>query len=1106
MSKRPESESRSPDQNPSKRRATESQSTALPAQPVQDSTGGARGLRPSHVQDPAARQLGPSVISAPRLESPETSSAGGPPEAAPDPLIHDLLSKKDVITPKVANGTRAKDYAKYATQLAMRTSIWRPENPAHDPFDRLVDLLRDILRDMPTRTYFQPPPVLTSLDDHQIRTVLSLNTAFASAVADALRNILEESEDLHPTLVALIAYLCYEPEPTSDGASVPAKEENDIAEVLEAWRAPLRGCWHLSLLAALREAHLENAHHGPNEHYSNNVTMLQSSGTGKTRNADEMSKFILLILLILREARDTTGYPKADASVRDFLVVLPGAKVSEEEYRAKVRRFLLVLILSIRAWLCHQGPAPPPPPGEDIARTYWKYLFMVNSWRLFVARERINLYDAVVAAAEMSAPVDATALATALANLIFTLKGIAVNTADDDTLVPSIFKTNKMLANELRDVFDAALAASNAAKASPLRVPDLSAASPELLVLLSFDEAQGLTASALQPLTTGSSVPPHSDPVVSPLRPKSAYDIILSVLDDMRTQVAGLFLSTSTKIGQFAPPAALAPSARQVDSKRLQAPITELPFDCFLDRPLKVGSPELALDNLSSVSFMAKFGRALTGSRLANADSLPAEQKRAREDSLMELIRGKLSGGRELDEITSNLHKRLIAGADARMCVQFERRKSSILGSTEADLVASHLRLAISVPSHRLYFHSGYSSEPIVAEAAAMLMRTWMARTTPWHPVNTLVELMQQGKIDPGEQGELTARLLLTLAYDRAMHKANEGQPAIWLFSKGCKFLLFIDALFGEKNAASLRSSPPDNIPDGDPLSTAFANSLVRFTHFVRLGDGSGLTTTALCAAFIRGMAFIGCVNQKKVDLIIPVLVNDQLATPVCPGNMTAILIQVKRRLKPGAANKYDYTAESLGVFRDSDNDDRHNKFVSRTDRRTRPYCMLLMELATYQPVKDKKAKAAQAAQAPPVTPRKQHQTAPPAAPTPSGLTLKEPAPRTSPREKNPNEPHPRYNIKAYGCSNTVYGVIDPDNDGPGGKAKYSQLLGTRDFEDEHPRPQLLPLVRQMKPEWIRDGETNSYEWFDAEIPIESPHFEDESQDGVHASAYGQNE
>jgi hypothetical protein len=37
----------------------------------------------------------------------------------------------------------------------------------------------------------------------------------------------------------------------------------------------------------------------------------------------------------------------------------------------------------------------------------------------------------------------------------------------------------------------------------------------------------------------------------------------------------------------------------------------------------------------------------------------------------------------------------------------------------QASLVSSHMRTAFSVPSHYSYLHSGYPSEPILAEAAA---------------------------------------------------------------------------------------------------------------------------------------------------------------------------------------------------------------------------------------------------------------------------------------------------------------------------------------------------------------------------------------------------
>lgn len=68
----------------------------------------------------------------------------------------------------------------------------------------------------------------------------------------------------------------------------------------------------------------------------------------------------------------------------------------------------------------------------------------------------------------------------------------------------------------------------------------------------------------------------------------------------------------------------------------------------------------------------------------------------------------------------------LIAVLDVRLCFDYETR-AAVVSPHEANLVASHMRLAYSVPSHRQYFRSGYSSEPILAEVS--ILQRWTSAT-----------------------------------------------------------------------------------------------------------------------------------------------------------------------------------------------------------------------------------------------------------------------------------------------------------------------------------------------------------------------------------------
>ncbi|OCH89577.1 hypothetical protein OBBRIDRAFT_794166 [Obba rivulosa] len=184
--------------------------------------------------------------------------------------------------------------------------------------------------------------------------------------------------------------------------------------------------------------------------------------------------------------------------------------------------------------------------------------------------------------------------------------------------------------------------------------------------------------------------------------------------------------------------------------------------------------------------------------------------------------------------------------------------------------------------------------------------------------------------------------------------------------------------------------------------------------HFERAGDDGAFTPKGLHAAFLRGYALLGHLTQKKIDLAIPIWLRpmDRLRgkdTPVViePGCMTAVFVSVKRQLSPGTVSKYEISVKDLRVF--------DGQAESLKDN---PYLALVMELG--------------------VQGRARYWALPTGAPRPVGDQLSkapesfggdvdeetaEQEAKTSMDEKP--KVNPRYNVFTYGCSNTVYKVID---------------------------------------------------------------------------------
>ena len=80
------------------------------------------------------------------------------------------------------------------------------------------------------------------------------------------------------------------------------------------------------------------------------------------------------------------------------------------------------------------------------------------------------------------------------------------------------------------------------------------------------------------------------------------------------------------------------------------------------------------------------------------------------------------------------------------------------------EMVAGHMRTTYSVPRHRRYFRSGYSSEPLLAEAAArQIVR--LQDNGDACVGSILMERFKEGLISLGERGEVAMRVLLIEAY-----------------------------------------------------------------------------------------------------------------------------------------------------------------------------------------------------------------------------------------------------------------------------------------------------------------------------------------------------
>lgn len=281
-----------------------------------------------------------------------------------------------------------------------------------------------------------------------------------------------------------------------------------------------------------------------------------------------------------------------------------------------------------------------------------------------------------------------------------------------------------------------------------------------------------------------------------------------------------------------------------------------------------------------------------------------------------------------------------LAVLDIRLLLTFEPTNRA--RQHEQELVRSYMRLAYTVPKHREYMYSGYSSEPVLAEAAASCWEDMRKAHGADAIVSTLLKAMNTGLLGKGERGELVARLLLTLAFDAAVKKMLEKGNALEAnsirYTRPVPLSLFLCALLGEKNYERIANSQPDHGDVG--FAQAFQNAHVRFTHFARTGDSTFTTTKAAYGAILRSMALQCYSGQKSIDIVIPIALDDTLQESA----MSAILISVKDRIKHTPRAGVSIRASELGFF--PRNQSPH---PTPTSTHGRPYIAIVMELGVAQ-------------------------------------------------------------------------------------------------------------------------------------------------------------
>ncbi|OCH84589.1 hypothetical protein OBBRIDRAFT_808130, partial [Obba rivulosa] len=467
----------------------------------------------------------------------------------------------------------------------------------------------------------------------------------------------------------------------------------EVQTLTVAWTSRYNGVLHKLLCNNIHDAF----RHGKRRPFGNFASLINCSGSGKSRMMKQLQELIASIPFNLRrtDSGNMQSYPDPDTMVRDHF--MDSSHLSALEQEAFFWTFFVHLfnVISdfIAEWSSH--------------RTYSD---LVSSWRVHFRDSHTVIYEEVVTKHQNSLTV----------SIQRTLPNAALRTEVRGALIRLLKNMDQLVPESARRE-----------------------QSGRVKLVCSFDEADVL---ALQ------EVPGNAEE-------GNLYDALCSSLDVFRgLPIFFVFLSTNSQVALLAPPKSRSKSiAAKQHFGSLVAPFTETPFDCSPKFPLPRDGHTLL--DIITVEFMAQLGRPLWGSLLNAMEPEPEPEPEPKSEppsqgkstppvsapppatappslqnlnpmaaEMIPLARTKLLSCDALPEFTHEtkvevlsqfytpLRKRILA--EVRVCLNYEPSRQKTYDEL-AEMVASHMRMVYSVPQHREYMRSGYSSDPILAEAAA---------------------------------------------------------------------------------------------------------------------------------------------------------------------------------------------------------------------------------------------------------------------------------------------------------------------------------------------------------------------------------------------------
>ncbi|KAF8311127.1 uncharacterized protein EI90DRAFT_3098004 [Cantharellus anzutake] len=611
--------------------------------------------------------------------------------------------------------------------------------------------------------------------------------------------------------------------------------------------------------------------------YARLTTIINSSGTGKSRMVDELGKEIITVPMCLRPG--IKGMPPPDMKLRDWLVSqIRNRDTVQKRLRGFLFSLLVVTLRTLKTIVSEkQDMELPSLNWESSKEKLQDYMPLVvdrqrrlasafrehmTTGQLYHASgtHRNTFYDEVIKLADEFVQGSTWVKDEAERQYgWYVMGGKGLQEAGKGPL-----DAGESLC---RFIDEHKILESNHGPRRPL-------------VVLAFDEAHALTDN-----------PRQTDwNLFSELRRT------LRQIQDF--PIFSIFLSTAGRFNKFSPEIRSDPSARvrEPDNRPLN-PISEISFDDLAYPALK---DTVTIHRVVETDWISHLGRPLFGSYW---DKFPDEL------AILDSARQKLLNGP--NELRDDNSAGALACLSVRLALEFNTDVSA--HAVSCVQVERHMRLCLSATAGFEELITIPGSEPLLAEAAYELMRD-----THRNAVHHLANHSDLNCIDRGRRGELIATLLIMQTYDAA----REISGRRWVSVAN-----FMEALLPTWNYEMLLQSSPTSwlVKDGpknrdNTFQAIFKDYGMWFNHVIKIETQEMISSNHLWKFVTRGAMILCATNQEGIDIVLPIC---HTTRNLCPDSMTAMVIQVKNAPTYKATLKSSLfdTMDRAVLFSTSDSD-----------------------------------------------------------------------------------------------------------------------------------------------------------------------------------------